>query len=205
LDINQIILLTISVIGWILVLYYFLKKRKMKGVLNILKGLLEDKEKNIKRLEKEINEYKNDSKVLQKEIEKLKELYPELDNENPNIVEFNSRSRQIEEEINTKKIFFEKFKGGFFSEKDSLTQFSRNVVYQISLNINNNNTGSFTLVNEQNPEYVRNKDIFLQKDFCEVRYDSYGTRSTIESITPGKVHLEEDKWIVDEKVKIEII
>jgi hypothetical protein len=176
----------------------------MKGVWNILKGLLKDKEKNIKRLEKEINEYKNDSEVLQKEIEKLKELYPELDNDNPNIVDFNSRNRQIEEEINTKKIFFEKFKGGFFSEKDSLTQFSRNVVYQISLNINNN-TGSFTLVNEQNPEYVRNKDIFLQKDFCEVRYDSNGTRSTIESITPGKVHLEEDKWIVDEKVKIEII
>lgn len=100
-------------------------------------------------------------------------------------------------------MFFHKFRDGYFIQKDALQQFSKNIVYKISLN--DNTEGSFTLVNENNTDYISNKDIFLNSDFCKVRYDSNGSRNRIGSIIPGRVHLDVDKWVVDKKVQIEIL
>jgi hypothetical protein len=203
LDINPIILLTISIIALLLLILNFIKKRKMKGVLNILNNLLKEKEEEIKSLQKKLIDYKIESEVIEKEIESLKQYHPELTSESPNIVELDIQNKQLDEDNRVKELFFQKFKDGFFVQKDSLSQFSKNIVYKICLS--DNTVGSFTLVNENNSEYIRNKDIFLNSDFCEVRYDSNGSRNRIGSIIPGKVHLEADKWMVDEKVQIEIL
>ncbi|MFT4684554.1 MAG: putative RNase H-like nuclease (RuvC/YqgF family) [Psychroserpens sp.] len=203
LDINPIILLTISIIALLLIILNFIKKRKMKGILNRLNNLLEEKEEKIKRLQKELIDYENDSKALQKDIESLKQAHPELNSGNPNEVESNLQEKQLGEDNRVKELFFHKFKDGFFAQKDSSSQFSKNIVYKICLS--DNTVGSFTLVNENNSEYIRNKDIFLNSDFCEVRFDNNGSRNKIGNITPGKVHLESDKWMVDEKVQIEIL
>jgi hypothetical protein len=191
--------LIIGLVGWVSFLLTFIfRRRNMQNILKRLEKEVEVKSLKINNLEIELKLLKKERMDLETDIQTLKTSHPGLKSTTLN---------EIKEVVKTfeKEWLFTEYESNYFArekgkKKDEL---NNEVVYKIILETEKK--GIFDLVNKENADYIPNKDFYLLPGLCSLNYSENSTRKKIGSTQPGKVHLDADKWIVDEKVQIEIL
>lgn len=205
--IDNLYLVIIGLIGWAFFLVtYIFRRRHMQNILNRLEEELKKNNEIIRDLENQLHTEKKSKIELEKDINSLKIHHPGL----TSAIEVSGKGINEKPPIHkvdsfVKEWLFMDYGSHYFEKEKGIKKgaFSREVVYRI--NLKTENQGTFELVNEDNDDYILNKDLYLLSGLCRLKYSDNSTRKKIGSIIPGKVHLENDKWIVDEKVQIEIL
>ncbi|KJF44273.1 hypothetical protein [Draconibacterium sediminis] len=101
-----------------------------------------------------------------------------------------------------KEYFFDDFNNGMFLSKAKSEP--KKCVYKITST--NDSFDILELIVDKNrmANYITNKKIYLPEYLCNIKYVPGGNQSKIQNMIPGKVHLENDKWIIQDKIKLEI-
>jgi hypothetical protein len=196
----------IGLIGWIFfLLTYIFRRKSMQNILNRLQEQLKKENEEIKDLEFQLDNMRKSKTILETEISILKKHHPDLTSAiQGEVTDINQKYINKVESFEREWLFTEYENDFFVKEKGRKKgEFNNEVVYRIILETESE--GTFELVNIENDDYILNKDLYLLSGLCSLNYSNNSTRKKIGSIVPGKVHLDSDKWIVDEKVQIEIL
>lgn len=202
---DTIFILLFSIVGWFLFLMTLIfRRKKMQEVVNRLEKQLSRSEETIIAMERELSDERLTNSNLRRDINTIRENHSNLSS--AVVYSKNSEKQQEKNKIKSfeKVILFNEYEEqGYFLNQNKIAEANgtKETVYRIDLNTEKE--GKLTLVNFDNPDYISNKDVYL--GLCDVKFSPDTTRSKIEVVGMGKAHLEGDKWIVDEKVKIEIV
>jgi len=202
--IDTLYFILIALIGWVFfLLTYIFRRRGMQKILNRLDKEYKIQNEKIRDLESQLDEIRKSKSNLEIEIDTLKKHHPNLTSAIKSEAKIINQEPINKVEGYEKEWLFTEYENNYFVKEKGRKkgEFNDEVVYRIVLETESK--GTFELVNPENDDYILNKDFYLLPGLCDLKYSDNSSRKKIGSILPGKVHLDADKWIVDEKVQIE--
>ncbi|MFT6843073.1 MAG: chromosome segregation ATPase [Psychroserpens sp.] len=204
--IDTLLIVIIGLIGWVFfLLTYIYRRRSMQKLLERLERDLKKKNEEIRNLESQLEDLRKSKTNSEKEIKIIKTHHPDLTSAIQREVTDINQKPVNEIESFERELLFTEYESNYFAKEKGRKkgEFNNEVVYRIILETESE--GTFELVNKENDDYILNKDLYLLSGLCSLNYGNNSSRKKIGAILPGKVHLESDKWMVDEKVQIEIL